>query len=413
MSMEIKPGYKMTEVGVIPDEWDLVTAGQIGRFRGGNGFPLKFQGEVTGTYPFFKVSDMNNEGNETRMFVANNYISDITRKTLGATIFAENSIVFAKVGAAIFLERKRILAQPSCLDNNMTAFELDDKKADYRYVHHRLIHTRLSDLVSTTALPSLSGNVLSQIKFPLPMLEEQRAIASALSDVDVLLTEIDRLIAKKRDIQQATMQQLLTGQRRLPGFSDKWEMKRLGDVASLNRFNIIPFATPDKTFVHFSLPAFDEGKRPVREPGAAIGSNKFSVPANAILVSKLNPRIPRVWLPQDIPTNAVASTEFLVLTPRDGVTREFLYVVCKSSSFCAQMELAATGTTGSHQRISPGSALGLSVNVPSEKSEQSAIATILFDMDTEIASLESRLEKTRQLKQGMMQELLTGRVRLV
>ncbi|MEH6541332.1 restriction endonuclease subunit S [Halopseudomonas sp.] len=380
---------------------------------GGNGFPLKFQGEVTGTYPFFKVSDMNNEGNETRMFVANNYISDITRKTLGATIFAENSIVFAKVGAAIFLERKRILAQPSCLDNNMTAFELDDKKADYRYVHHRLIHTRLSDLVSTTALPSLSGNVLSQIKFPLPMLEEQRAIASALSDVDVLLTEIDRLIAKKRDIQQATMQQLLTGQRRLPGFSDKWEMKRLGDVASLNRFNIIPFATPDKTFVHFSLPAFDEGKRPVREPGAAIGSNKFSVPANAILVSKLNPRIPRVWLPQDIPTNAVASTEFLVLTPRDGVTREFLYVVCKSSSFCAQMELAATGTTGSHQRISPGSALGLSVNVPSEKSEQSAIATILFDMDTEIASLESRLEKTRQLKQGMMQELLTGRVRLV
>lgn len=413
MSMEIKPGYKMTEVGVIPDEWDLVTAGQIGRFRGGNGFPLKFQGEVTGTYPFFKVSDMNNEGNETRMFVANNYISDITRKTLGATIFAENSIVFAKVGAAIFLERKRILAQPSCLDNNMTAFELDDKKADYRYVHHRLIHTRLSDLVSTTALPSLSGNVLSQIKFPLPMLEEQRAIASALSDVDVLLTEIDRLIAKKRDIQQATMQQLLNGQRRLPGFSDKWEMKRLGDVASLNRFNIIPFATPDKTFVHFSLPAFDEGKRPVREPGAAIGSNKFSVPANAILVSKLNPRIPRVWLPQDIPTNAVASTEFLVLTPRDGVTREFLYVVCKSSSFCAQMELAATGTTGSHQRISPGSALGLSVNVPSEKSEQSAIATILFDMDTEIASLESRLEKTRQLKQGMMQELLTGRVRLV
>ncbi|WP_211276300.1 restriction endonuclease subunit S, partial [Halopseudomonas pachastrellae] len=222
MSMEIKPGYKMTEVGVIPDEWDLVTAGQIGRFRGGNGFPLKFQGEVTGTYPFFKVSDMNNEGNETRMFVANNYISDITRKTLGATIFAENSIVFAKVGAAIFLERKRILAQPSCLDNNMTAFELDDKKADYRYVHHRLIHTRLSDLVSTTALPSLSGNVLSQIKFPLPMLEEQRAIASALSDVDVLLTEIDRLIAKKRDIQQAAMQQLLTGQRRLPGFSGGW-----------------------------------------------------------------------------------------------------------------------------------------------------------------------------------------------
>src|SRR5256885_151804 len=97
----------------------------------------------------------------------------------------------------------------------------------------------------------------------------------------------------------------------------------------------------------FSLPAFDAGKVPVAEHGSAIGSNKFRVPQESVLLSKLNPRIPRVWAPTEISEEAIASTEFLVLTPREGVSRSFLFVVCSSPSFCEQMELATTGTTGS------------------------------------------------------------------
>lgn len=99
----IKRGYKQTEVGVIPDDWEVVPAREIGVFRGGNGFPLEAQGELNGDYPFFKVSDMNNEGNETFMTSANHWISEHTRKRLGANTFPANAIVFAKVGAAIFL----------------------------------------------------------------------------------------------------------------------------------------------------------------------------------------------------------------------------------------------------------------------------------------------------------------------
>ena len=106
-------------------EWEVVKAGYIGRFRGGSGFPTKFQGATSGAYPFFKVSDMNNEGNETFMETANNYISEALRKQLRATAFPAESIVFAKVGAAVFLERKKILAKASCLDNNMAALVLD------------------------------------------------------------------------------------------------------------------------------------------------------------------------------------------------------------------------------------------------------------------------------------------------
>jgi type I restriction enzyme, S subunit len=265
----------------------------------------------------------------------------------------------------------------------------------------------------TTNLASINKTALGQLPIALPSLDEQRAIVEALSDVDALLDSLDRLIAKKRDIKQAAMQQLLTGKTRLPGFDGEWEVRQLGDLANLHRENVIPLNSPSQNFIHFSLPAFDSGKVPIVEPGSAIGSNKFRIPPTAILVSKLNPRIPRIWAPLEIDDQCICSTEFLVLVPKAGISREFLYVVCSSSVFCERMELIATGTTGSHQRMNPSDALTIQIPVPPKVDEQSSIATILSDMDADIEALEQRREKTRAIKQGMMQELLTGRTRLV
>jgi len=195
-------------------EWEVVSAGEVGRFRGGNGFPLISQGEATGKYPFFKVSDMNNEGNETFMTVANHCISEKTHKQLGATVFPAGSIVFAKVGAAIFLERKKILGQPSCIDNNMTALVLDSSRADVRYVHTLFLTIKLGSLVSTTALPSLNGKQLSEIVLNLPPLTEQTAIATVLSDMDAELSALEQRLAKTRALKQGMMQELLTGRTR-------------------------------------------------------------------------------------------------------------------------------------------------------------------------------------------------------
>ena len=231
--------------------------------------------------------------------------------------------------------------------------------------------------------------------------------------MDELLGSLEKLIAKKRAIKQAAMQQLLTGKTRLPGFSGEWETKQLRDIAELHRQNVVPAAFGDMLFMHFSLPAYDEGRCPVIQPGHRIGSIKFHVPDNAVLVSKLNPRIPRVWAPEPIGPNSAASTEFLVLTPKDSVSRGFLYVLCSSPGFCEQMKLLATGTTGSHQRIGSPEAMKIKVWLPTNADEQAAIAAVLSDMDAEIAALERRRDKTRAIKQGMMQQLLTGRVRLV
>ena len=116
-------------------EWTNTSAGAVGWFRGGNGFPLRWQGATSGAYPFYKVSDMNHTGNEVVMCVANHYISEQIRSSINATVFPEGAIVFAKVGAAIFLERKRLLGSPSCIDNNMMAYELNEDLVDRCFMH--------------------------------------------------------------------------------------------------------------------------------------------------------------------------------------------------------------------------------------------------------------------------------------
>jgi type I restriction enzyme S subunit len=196
-------------------EWERVCAGDIGHFRGGNGFPSIQQGSLAGDYPFYKVSDMNNEGNDTFMSDANNWISETTRKMLGATVFPADSIIFAKVGAAVFLERKKILTRPSCIDNNLAALVLDKSRSVVRFVHYALMHIKFGTFVSTTALPSLNGAVLARISLRLPNLEEQTAIATVLSDLDADLSALESRLAKTRAIKQGMMQELLTGRTRL------------------------------------------------------------------------------------------------------------------------------------------------------------------------------------------------------
>lgn len=396
MSVEqITPGYKRTEMGLIPEDWSLVAAGEIGRFRGGSGFPTKYQGGISGVYPFFKVSDMNNEGNETFMRAANNYISETTRKALGANLFQENSIVFAKVGAAVFLERKKILAQQSCLDNNMAAYELDEIKADYRFIHYRLLHTKFGDLVSTTALPSLSGAVLSKISFPLPSLPEQRAIAAALSDADALLAKIDQLIAKKRDLKQAAMQQLLTGQTRLPGFSAEWEVKRLGDVASLYQPATI------------SASVFTKDGFPVYGANGIVGyyhdfnhvEPQVTVTCRGSTCGTVNLTAGKSW----ITGNAMV----INCDDSTSIAKDFLY------QLLMHQDLTVCITGSGQPQIVRGPLANFDICIPLDREEQAAIANVLSDLDAELASFEARRDKTRAIKRGMMQKLLTGSIRLI
>lgn len=158
---------------------------------------------------------MNNVGNEISMHHSNNWISESVRKQLGATAFSAGSVVFAKVGAAVFLERKKILTRPSCLDNNMAAFIPNPERMVPGYARFVFLSIKLGDLVSTTALPSLSGAVLAQIPLQVPPVQEQSAIAGVLTDMDAELTALEQRRDKTQLLKQGMMQELLTGRTRL------------------------------------------------------------------------------------------------------------------------------------------------------------------------------------------------------
>lgn len=197
------------------DEWKKKQLAELGEFRGGSGFPLRYQGKREGDYPFFKVSDMNNSGNEMFMTGSNNYISERTRKNIGAIIFPENTIIFAKVGAAIFLERKRILAQTSCIDNNVMGFVLKDETINLNYLYYLFLSFSFGKLVCTTALPSLNGKEIGDLLHVFPSLSEQIAIADIFIDMDTEIFSLEQQLNKARNLKQGMMQELLTGRIRL------------------------------------------------------------------------------------------------------------------------------------------------------------------------------------------------------
>lgn len=315
-----------------------------------------------------------------------------SRRLIGKSVILDRRVVGQTFGA--FMAVYRSHSNPFL----QYFFQSDDFK--------RQIDEHLGATINQITNRSLNSFVVA-----LPSKSEQQAITARLQDADRLIDGLQRLIAKKQAIKQGMMQQLLTGRTRLPGFSAEWRSTTIGSVADQHRRTIDPRNERSRRFQHFSLPAFDDGEVPVNEPGSAIDSIKFLVPPQAVLVSKLNPRIPRIWVPKDIGVNAIASTEFVVITPISGIDRSFLKWLMKSDAVASRMKLLATGTTGSHARIHPRQIAALEVVVPDEV-EQAAIATVLDDASREIELIEDRLTKARAIKTGMLQQLLTGRTRL-
>ncbi|MGN7131909.1 restriction endonuclease subunit S [Rhodococcoides corynebacterioides] len=389
-------------------------AGELGTFRGGSGFPIRHQGKKSGDLPFFKVSDMNSGGNELFMTRANNYISEAQRKTLGAVRMPAQVIVFAKVGAAVFQERKRILAQDSCIDNNMAAFIVDKGKLDVRFAHYLLTAFRMSDLVAVGALPSLNGRQLRSIPLLVPSdLAEQRRIVAALADADSLIATLERLIAKKQAIKQGMMQQLLTGRTRLPGFTDEWHEATVGSLGRVTGGGTpstrvasywgggIPWFTPAEIKAEGSG-LVSRSQRTISGEGLARSAATL-LPAGSVLVTS------RASLGYCAVAEVPVATNqgFASMIPNDRRSTWFFYYWTQQNR--AELESRAAGST--FLEISAGKASSIPLERPS-LDEQEAIGGVLRDADIELEGLRLRLAKTRAIKTGMMQQLLTGRKRL-
>ncbi|WP_130471639.1 restriction endonuclease subunit S, partial [Candidatus Magnetaquicoccus inordinatus] len=245
------------------------------------------------------------------------------------------------------------------------------------------------------AQKNVNAGSLQQMPIPVLPLPEQRAIAVALSDVDALITKLDQLIAKKRDLKQAAMQQLLTGKTRLPGFEGKWEVKELGELLSYeqptnylvgsskyNGNNNVPVLTAGKTFIL----GYTSETYGVFKDLPVIIFDDFTTDSKYVT----------------FPFKAKSSAMKILKPQNPSVNLKIIFDIIQLIKF----------KIGDHKRYWISEYQKLEVKIPTA-AEQTAIASVLSDMDAEITALEARRDKTRSLKQGMMQELLTGRIRLI
>jgi type I restriction enzyme S subunit len=264
-----------------------------------------------------------------------------------------------------------------------------------------------------TTVESIEFGWLKAFELPHPSSQaEQRAIAAALADVDGLITALDRLIAKKRAIKQATMQQLLTGKTRLPGFGGEWETKRLGEVlekvvggGTPSRSNPnfwggdIPWVTV-KDFVTFHPHRTQES---ITKEGLSKSASNL-IPSGTLITSTRMALGKAVIYEVDVSINQ----DLKALFTRQNVSVQYLYYWFEYHA--STLEEMGSGSTVKGLALNDLKSIEFML---ADFAEQRAIAAVLSDMDAEIAALAQRRDKTQAIKQGMMQQLLTGRVRLM
>jgi type I restriction enzyme S subunit len=300
---------------------------------------------------------------------------------------------------------------------------------DIHFLTHLLRELRLNRLSEASAQPGLSVSKILQLSIPLPSdISEQRAISQALSDVDALLTALDRLIAKKRDIKQATMQQLLTGKTRLPGFSGKWDKKPLGSLFNFSggySASRDQLSTEGYCYLHY---------------GDIHGSKGTNIDTDADFQNIPKLDIPLKWVSSasllddgdvvfvDASEDDEGTSKHIVVVNKarkpfisglhtivaksktDELSHTYRRYCFQTTAIRQQFLFYAVGTKVSG--ISKSNIPKIVLSFPSV-AEQTAIAAVLSDIDAELTTLEARRDKTRVLKQGMMQELLTGKTRLI
>lgn len=396
----VPKGYKWTEVGVIPTDWDAIQIGEFFTFKNGLNKAKQYFGQgipIVNYMDVFSSSGLHAQGILGRVTLSKEEIERFNVRA-GDVFFTRTSETVDEIGiSSVLLED---------LENGVfSGFVLRGRPIDNRLRNafkkycfsHSAVRSQIVSTATYTTRALTNGRLLSKVRIALPSTtDEQDAIAEALSDVDGLIGALEKLIAKKRAIKQAAMQQLLTGKTRLPGFSGEWEMRRLGEIATVSK------GTQLRSSVTLEQGQFPHLNGGISPSGYA---DVFNTPGYTIAISEGG--------------NSCGYVQFMTgpywcgghcysVLPR-GVDNHFFYHALK----VRQASIMALRVGSGLPNVQKPALLGFELEYPTSETEQVAIATILSDMDAEIAALEQRRDKTKQIKQGMMQQLLTGRIRLI
>jgi type I restriction enzyme, S subunit len=393
----VKTKLKKTEAGLIPCDWDFVRLTQVAEVRGGVAKNANVAIADPIEVAYLRVANVQ----DGYLDLADVSAIRISKSDLKRYSLMPGDVLMNEGGDLDKLGRGAVWRGQitQCVhQNHVFAVRCGPQlNSEYLNVWTGTTSARRFFLLAgkqTTNLASISKSSLGEMPIGLPQPAEQRAIATALSDIDALIAGLERLIAKKRDIKQAAMQQLLTGQTRLPGFSGAWERKLLGGVCTITTGKKdvnegdpngqFPFFTCSRTHTFSQAYSFDTEAILIAGNGD-VGNlhyfnGKFEAYQRTYVLFDFSVHVGFLWqqlsdrLAESLGLGKIGSS--IPYIKKENLTNfEF---------FC-----------------------------PQDPAEQTAVATTLSEMDADLAAIESRLAKTRAVKQGMMQELLTGRIRLV
>lgn len=305
------------------------------------------------------------------------------------------------------------------VSTGFSVIKTDQSKADPLFIYYLLSSNNIVEELdaiaegATSAYPSIRPSDIENLEIILPSLSEQKAIAKVLSSLDDKIDLLYRQNKTLEDMAQTLFMKWFTH----TGVEDNketetWEEIRLSDLANHKKVNIKPSNNPETYYYHYSIPSFDNSKTPIKELGKDIKSNKYKVFERSILVSKLNPRFPRVWpIFKEVDNNAVCSTEFQVVQPKNDKAFGFIYCFLKSKWVTDKLISSASGTSGSHQRVRPEDVFNLPLGNPTNKILERFFSTTndywerIFNNKTQIYTLEN-------MRDTLLPKLMSGKVRV-
>lgn len=410
--VNVPEGYKSTDISVIPKDWKEYYLTELGILERGKSKhrPRWAEHLYGGNYPFIQTGEVT---------AANKYITKYN-KTYSEAGLAQSKL-WAKgtlcITIAANIAETAILNFSACFPDSILGFVPSSKKANVEFVFYTInyLQERIKELAISSAQDNINLGTFQKLKLPLPPLPEQKAIARVLSDVDELIRECDSLLAKKRDIKQGTMQLLLTGKKRLPGFSGEWEVEKLNNLCS----HIIDGTHYTPKYVNDGIPFYSVEN----VTGNNFKDTKFiSQKEHQFLIKRCNPKKGDILLTRigtlgitkliDWDINGSIYVSLALLKIDNEIDSDYLYCYTKSSQFVENIRKRSL-VNATPQKINMGDIGDVPIFIPPTLSEQKEIARILSDMDAEIEALEQKRDKYKAIKQGMMQELLTGKTRLI
>lgn len=400
--MSIPQGYKQTELGIIPEDWEIMTFDELGTFSKSSG--VSRAESNTGNIPCIRYGELYTHHNDY-IKAYNSYISKTVASK--AKLLQYGDVLFAASG-----ETKEEIGKSAAFVNSCEAYAGGDiiilstnsQLCDAKYIGYASNAPYVTKQKATKgqgdAVVHITSEAIKTISVNIPPIAEQRAIAEVLSDVDGLIAALDKKIAKKRLLKQGAMQQLLTGKKRLPGFTDEWVEKKVKDVFRVTRGYVLAtnkvMERPDGYHKYPVFSSQTQNNGVMGYYSDYLFENAITWTTDGANAGEVNYRQGKFYC-----TNVCG-----VLMSDDGYANECIASII---NMVAKSHVSYIG----NPKLMNNVMADIEICIPPSIKEQQAIATILSDMDKEIADLEAQRDKYRLLKSGMMQKLLTGQIRLV